>query len=196
MLSLSLTLISNLLNYCMTPDSITRAACLRRVGESWWIASSFHAFIQITNTQQLAATSWSPLNPHTGQQTRKMPSKSDLSRLQVTRRQLGIYNWSHKGCPPLSQSPLLTFKCQTDCCDDSQAVCLSLEDFSLFYCNFCVPRNCLQGNLNQLYYVNGPLRQYNRLKWNRTPVKIEEGRFIASIKILTNIWYISRPFVQ
>ena len=26
-------------------------------------------------------------------------------------------------------------------------------------------------NLNQLYYVNGPLRQYNSPKWNRTAVK-------------------------
>ena len=45
-------------------------------------------------------------------------------------------------------------------------------------------------NLNQLYYVNGPLRQYNSLKWNRTAVKNRTEDLLS----LLRIWQTSDTF--
>ena len=57
-------LISNLLNNCMTPLSLGWGGKRGVSGARSQIASSFHAFIQITNTRQLATTWWShPIQP-------------------------------------------------------------------------------------------------------------------------------------
>ena len=50
-------------------------------------------------------------------------------------------------------------------------------------------------NLNQLYYVNGPLRQYNSPKWNRTAVKNRKVD-LSSVLVLVKQLGIQALFVQ
>ena len=91
-------------------------------GEQHWGPLADCVFISCihTNYKHRAISSYMMESPHTGQQTRKIPSKSQAG--YSPGRQLGIYNRSHKGCPslppyPPAFFPLLPFKCQTDCFD-------------------------------------------------------------------------------